>query len=209
MRILIPFSHCIRISHFFAFSHFFLHFFRIYFALFTRFLFNNHETTTKKVGKVRKKCEKCDANANAMRCESGAMRWVVTKSANANAMRKSFRTTIPDVNTSWTHSSLPLYNHVLLVDIDRYRQHSAQTAAHGEHWVSHITHIPGICTRGHWLAPSFMIASCWHQSQLPSVSIYTSASGVWLFHSSCLLLLTRFELVSIFFLSNMARSKRC
>jgi hypothetical protein len=72
-------------------SHFAL--FRIFFALFTRFLFNNHETTTKKVEKVRK-CEKSAKSAMQMR---NAMRWVVTKSAsaNANAMRKSFRTTIP------------------------------------------------------------------------------------------------------------------
>jgi hypothetical protein len=84
---LIPFSHRIRISHFFAFfalfshfSHIFLHFLLLFAALIVK-----HGA---KSAKMRKKCEKCDANA---KCECDAMRWAWPKVR----MRKSFRTTIP------------------------------------------------------------------------------------------------------------------
>ncbi len=39
---------------------------------------------------------------NAMRKKCNAMRWALTKSANVNAMRKSFRTTIPGITSNFT-----------------------------------------------------------------------------------------------------------
>jgi hypothetical protein len=74
MRILIPFSHRIRISHFFAFSHFFC----IFCAFFSHFSQLFGEISTKKVEKVQK-CEKSAKsamqmqNANAMRKQCDAM----------------------------------------------------------------------------------------------------------------------------------------
>jgi hypothetical protein len=99
MRILIPFSHCIRILHFFALFRIFALFFA-YLARFSRTFHNflvkywptrwkKYENNAKKVQKVRCECEM------QMRCKNSAMRWALIKSANANAMRKSFRTTIP------------------------------------------------------------------------------------------------------------------
>ncbi len=74
MRILIPFSHRIRISHFFAFSHYFC----IFCAFFSHFSQLFGEISTKKVEKVQK-CEKSAKsamqmqNANAMRKQCDAM----------------------------------------------------------------------------------------------------------------------------------------
>ncbi len=101
MRILILFSHRIRISHFFAFSHFFLHILQISSHFSQLFWYINCEISTRKVEKVRK-CEKSAMqmrNAKKVRCKCemrkkcDAVRWTLTKSANA--MRKGFRTAIP------------------------------------------------------------------------------------------------------------------
>jgi hypothetical protein len=100
---LIPFSH--RILHFFAI----LHILRISRALFATFWCINREISTKKVEKVQKckksamRCEKvqCDAMSfnKKCKCECDAIkvRCALTKSANANEMRKSFCTTIPAI----------------------------------------------------------------------------------------------------------------
>ncbi len=93
MRILIPFLHHIRISHFFeffafshffeffafshffeffAFSHFFLHILRIFLALFTTFWWSIDQKGGKSA-KMRKKCDanaKCECDAKIVRCDA-------------------------------------------------------------------------------------------------------------------------------------------
>jgi hypothetical protein len=81
MLVLIPFSHCIRSLHFFAFfsfSHLFLHLLRILLALFTTFWCNIREISTKKVENVQKREKNAKStmrmrNANAMRKNCDAM----------------------------------------------------------------------------------------------------------------------------------------
>jgi hypothetical protein len=101
MRILIPFSHRIRILHFFALFRIFrifpifalfVHILRIFLTLFATFWCINREISTEKVesAKMRKSVMRM---RNAMRKKCDAIRSAFSKSANAK--RKSFRTTIP------------------------------------------------------------------------------------------------------------------
>jgi hypothetical protein len=76
-------------SHFRTFFAYFAHFSRS-FHIFLPKRWKKCENA-KKMRKVRCECEM------RMRREKSAMRWALTKSANANATQKSFRTTIPGI----------------------------------------------------------------------------------------------------------------
>ncbi len=81
------------------FCAFFSHFSQLFGALTVKYRPKRWKKceNAKKMRKVRCECEM------RMRCEKSAMRSAFSKSANA--MRKSFRTTIPAFGCSWTHAN--------------------------------------------------------------------------------------------------------
>jgi hypothetical protein len=74
-------------------------------------------------------------NANAMWKECDAMRWALTKSAHANEMQKSFRTTIPDLGQFWRSSCGQFLRNVPISSANSIRP-SCQAAFFCQPWLS-------------------------------------------------------------------------